>query len=97
MQGADQDHVKLRFRSEIMTFYFNPDDTYLSFKRKVATKFQRSRFFLRYEGGGILVDIQHKLRCDDWTLRQFFGNIPIQNGQLLEVVDWPSSQNRNTK
>ena len=50
MKGADQDHVKVKFRSEIMTFYFNPDDTYLSFKTKLATKIQRSKFVLRHEG-----------------------------------------------
>jgi len=94
-RGAGQDHVKVKFRSEIMTFYFNPDDTYLSFKTKLATKIQRSKFVLRHEGaqsGGILVNIHHNI-CNDLTLREFFGNrlIPIQNGQLLEVVDWPSA------
>jgi len=86
-RGADQDHVKVRFRSEIMTFYFNPDDTFLSFKTKVTTRIQRNKFLLRKpEGcGGFLVDIHHT-RCNDWTLRQYFGLIPIQNGQLLDVI-----------
>ena len=86
MKGAGQDHVKVKFRSEIMTFYFNPDDTYLSFKTKVATKIQRSRFVLRFKGTDeILVDIQRP-DCNNWTLRHYFGHTDIQNGELLDVI-----------
>ena len=89
MKGAVQDHVKVKFGSEIMTFYFNPDDTYLSFKTKVATRIRRSRFILNYKGTDmssrrILVD---RNIANNWTMRQYFGHMGIQNGQLLDVID----------
>ena len=46
MKGSDQYHVYVRFNSEIMTFYVNPDDTYESLKTKVESRIFHSKFLL---------------------------------------------------
>ena len=85
MEGADQYHVKVRFNSEIMTFYVNPDEAYESLKTKVASRIQCFSFLLRKNGvGSPNTDWsleQWGIPCKDWTLERW----GIQTGQLLHV------------
>ena len=78
MKGADLYHVKVRFGSEPMTFYVNPDDTIESLKTKVGTKYRipRDDFDLSKYG---YEDRYTYYYNNSWTLK----SSGIKNGQVL--------------
>ena len=72
-EGAGQYHVSVRFNPQIMTFDASPDETYMSFKRRVATRINRSEYSFKLLYNGVAVpDV-------NWTLERW----GIQSGQIL--------------
>ena len=82
MVGADQFHVKVRFRVHIMTFFVNPDEeTVKSLMEKIAQRIQRPAGTLRLLS-------YHGINAFSWMdgIDTTLTGCGIRNGQCLEVL-----------
>merc|ERR1719204_2046390 len=76
-KGADQFHVKVKFNSDIMTFFVSPDwETLMSLREKIAHRIQRPfrTICLLYNG-----------KFMGWPFGSTLTQCRIRNGECLEV------------